>query len=106
MAAAGHQAEAILEEIMTKYKGNYILAVEGNPPLNQDGMYCIIGGKPFLEILKHVAKDCQGDHRLGLLRVLGLRAGRQAEPDPRHADAQGHPTSRSSRCRAARRSPR
>ncbi|MDY0058150.1 MAG: hydrogenase small subunit, partial [Methyloversatilis sp.] len=33
MAAAGHQAEAILEEIMTKYKGNYILAVEGNPPL-------------------------------------------------------------------------
>ena len=37
MAAAGHQAEAILEEVMAKYKGNYILAVEGNPPLNQDG---------------------------------------------------------------------
>ena len=41
MAAAGHQAEAILEEIMTKYKGQYILAVEGNPPLNEDGMFCI-----------------------------------------------------------------
>jgi hydrogenase small subunit len=41
MAAAGHQAEAILEEVMKKYKGNYILAVEGNPPLNEDGMYCI-----------------------------------------------------------------
>ena len=37
MASAGHQAEAILDEIMTKYKGNYILAVEGNPPLNEDG---------------------------------------------------------------------
>jgi len=46
MAAAGHQAEAILEEVMTKYKGNYILAVEGNPPLNQDGMSCIIGAGP------------------------------------------------------------
>ena len=33
MAAAGHQAEAILEDIMTRYKGQYILAVEGNPPL-------------------------------------------------------------------------
>jgi hydrogenase small subunit len=81
MAAAGHQAEAILEEIMTKYKGQYILAVEGNPPLNEDGMFCIQSGKPFIDQLKHVAKDCQGHHRLGLLRQLGLRAGGQAQPD-------------------------
>jgi hydrogenase small subunit len=59
MAAAGHQAEAILEEIMTKYKGNYILAVEGNPPLNEDGMFCIQSGKPFIEKLKRVAKDAK-----------------------------------------------
>ena len=59
MAAAGHQAEAILDEVMTKYKGNYILAVEGNPPLNQDGMSCIIGGKPFVEQLKRVARDAK-----------------------------------------------
>jgi hydrogenase small subunit len=30
--------------------------VEGNPPLNEDGMYCIIGGKPFIEQLKTFAK--------------------------------------------------
>lgn len=30
MAAAGHNAEAIVDEIVEKYKGNYILAVEGN----------------------------------------------------------------------------
>ncbi|BBO27180.1 MAG: hydrogenase small subunit [Pseudomonadota bacterium] len=57
MASAGHQAEAILEETMQKYKGKYILAVEGNPPLNEDGMFCIVGGKPFLDQLKHAAKD-------------------------------------------------
>jgi hydrogenase small subunit len=57
MAAAGHQAEAALEQVMTDYKGNYILAVEGNPPLGEDGMFCMPGGKPFADKLKHVAKD-------------------------------------------------
>ena len=52
MAAAGHQAEAILEETKQKYKGKYILAVEGNPPLNEGGMFCIDGGRPFVEKLK------------------------------------------------------
>jgi hydrogenase small subunit len=57
MVSAGHQAEAILEQTMEKYKGRYILAVEGNPPLNEDGMYCIVGGKPFVEQLRSAAKD-------------------------------------------------
>ncbi|MGL6109387.1 MAG: hydrogenase small subunit, partial [Rubrivivax sp.] len=57
MAAAGHQAEAALEQVMKDYKGNYILAVEGNPPLGNDGMYCMPGGRPFVDKLKHVAKD-------------------------------------------------
>ncbi|MFN7778085.1 MAG: hydrogenase small subunit [Betaproteobacteria bacterium] len=59
MAAAGHQAEAALEDTITKYKGQYILAVEGNPPLGNDGMYCMPGGRPFVEKLKHVAKDAK-----------------------------------------------
>jgi hydrogenase small subunit len=41
MAAAGQQAEAIIDETIEKYDGNFILAVEGNTPLNQDGMSCI-----------------------------------------------------------------
>jgi hydrogenase small subunit len=72
---------------MTKYKGNYILAVEGNPPLNEDGMYCMpIGGKPFIEQAQARGQGRQGRHRLGLLRQLGLRAGRQAQPDAGGAD--------------------
>ena len=57
MAAAGHQAEAALEQVMKDYKGNYILAVEGNPPLGEGGMFCMPGGRPFADKLKHVAKD-------------------------------------------------
>ncbi|MCL5979142.1 hydrogenase small subunit [Acidithiobacillus sulfuriphilus] len=59
MASAGYQAEAILDEIPRKYPGEYILAVEGNPPLNEDGMYCIVGGKPFVEKLKSVAANAK-----------------------------------------------
>ena len=91
MAAAGHQAEEILAETKEKYKGKYILAVEGNPPLNEGGMFCIDGGKPFVEKLKWMAEDAIGDHRLGRLRVMGLRAGGQAQSDPGDADRQGHP---------------
>jgi hydrogenase small subunit len=57
MAAAGHQAEAALEDTIKNYKGKYILAVEGNPPLGDDGVFCIPGGRPFVEKLRRVAKD-------------------------------------------------
>jgi len=59
MAAAGHQAEAILDDITTRYKGNYIVAVEGNPPLNEDGMYCFPGGEPFVEKLRRVSANAK-----------------------------------------------
>jgi hydrogenase small subunit len=58
MAAAGEQVEQALEDTIKKHKGNYILAVEGNPPIGDDGVFCIPGGKPFVEKLKHAAKDC------------------------------------------------
>ena len=39
MAAAGTQAEEVFEDIITQYNGKYILAVEGNPPLGEQGMF-------------------------------------------------------------------
>ena len=83
MAAAGHQAEAILQEIREKYKGNYILAVEGNPPLNQDGMSCIIGGRPFVEQLKEVAADCKAIIAWGSCASWGCVQA--AHPNPTQA---------------------
>lgn len=59
MAAAGYEAEAIVEETIQKHSGNFILACEGNPGLEQEhtgGMSCIIAGKPFIEQLRHAAK--------------------------------------------------
>ena len=83
MAASGHQAEAIVTEIREKYKGNYILAVEGNPPLNQDGMSCIIAGRPFLEQLKEAAADCKAIISWGSCASWGCVQA--AHPNPTHA---------------------
>jgi hydrogenase small subunit len=90
MAAAGHQAEAILEEIMVKYKGQYILAVEGNPPLNEDGMFCIQSGKPFIEKLKHVAKDAKAIIAWGSCASWGCVQAAKPNPTAGHAHPQGH----------------
>lgn len=80
MAAAGHQAEAILEETRVKHKGQYILAVEGNPPLNEGGMFCIDGGKPFVEKLKMMAEDAMAIIAWGACASWGCVQA--AKPNP------------------------
>lgn len=83
MAAAGHQAEQALEDTIKKYKGNYILAVEGNPPLADDGIYCIPGGRPFVEKLRHAAKDCKAIVSWGSCASWGCVQA--AKPNPTRA---------------------
>jgi hydrogenase small subunit len=83
MASAGHQAEAILDEIRHAYKGNYIVAVEGNPPLNEDGMFCIVGGRPFVEQLKEVCADAKAVISWGSCASWGCVQA--ASPNPTRA---------------------
>lgn len=59
MAAAGEQVEEVQRQIVEKYKGKYILAVEGNAPTNDGGVYCTVGGESFLSQLQRVAADAQ-----------------------------------------------
>ncbi|GAB6051467.1 hydrogenase small subunit [Magnetospira thiophila] len=83
MAAAGHQAEAILEEVKEQYKGQYILAVEGNPPLKDDGIYCIPGGVPFVDKLKYMAEDAAAIISWGSCASWGCVQA--AKPNPTQA---------------------
>lgn len=55
MAASGHQAEAAKKAVMDKYKGEYILCVEGSIPLGDDGNYCCIAGKSAKELFLEAA---------------------------------------------------
>jgi hydrogenase small subunit len=53
MAASGSLAEKAREETMKE--GGYILVVEGSIP-SADDRYCMVGGKPFREIVQETAK--------------------------------------------------
>jgi hydrogenase small subunit len=82
-AAAGHQLRANAHEIIEKYKGNYILAVEGNPPLAEDGMYCIYYGRPFVDVLKEYAKHAKAVIAWGSCASWGCVQA--AKPNPTRA---------------------
>ncbi len=56
MAASGTQAEDVLKNTMAKYKGQYLLCIEGSVPMGADGVYCMIGGKTSFQILQEVSE--------------------------------------------------
>lgn len=58
-AAAGFQVEEIRRRIMKEYPGEYILAVEGNAPTKDGGVYCTVGGQTFLDILRETAEHAK-----------------------------------------------
>jgi hydrogenase small subunit len=58
-AAAGTQVEEIRKRIMKEYSGEYVLAVEGNAPTRDGGVYCTVGGDTFLNILQESAEHAK-----------------------------------------------
>lgn len=80
MAAAGEQAQEAFEDSIARNRGNYILAVEGNAPFGYNGMYCIDGGRPWLERLKTGARDAKAVVAWGTCACWGCIQA--ARPNP------------------------
>jgi hydrogenase small subunit len=80
MAAAGIQAERVLKKTLEEEKGKYLVVVEGSIPLAEEGIYCCIGGRSALEILKEVTKDAQATIAVGTCASYGGIAA--ASPNP------------------------
>ena len=55
-AAAGKQAEEALHNTMKNHYGNYLMLVEGSVPTKDGGIYCTIGGRTALEIVKEAGE--------------------------------------------------
>ncbi len=58
-AAAGEALEEHRRKVMEEYRDNYILAVEGNPPLGEEGVFCTVAGRPFVEHLRESAEHAK-----------------------------------------------
>jgi hydrogenase small subunit len=63
MAATGHQAEAERMDAIEK--------CWDNPPLNEDGLYCIVGGKPSVEQTQMAAENGKAIIRWGACASYG-----------------------------------
>jgi [NiFe] hydrogenase small subunit len=71
MAAAGHQAEEILEKIVKDQKGKYIVIAEGAIPTKDKGAYGRIGGKTMLEMADKVIKNGAATICMGTCACFG-----------------------------------
>jgi len=58
-AAAGFQVEEIRKRLIKEHPGGYLLAVEGNAPTADGGVYCTVGGQTFLDVLKETAEHAK-----------------------------------------------
>lgn len=80
MAAAGNQAEAVLQESMARNQGEYLLVVTGSIPLNDDGIYTTIGGRTARTILEEAAAGAKAVLAIGACAHWGnIQAAR---PNP------------------------
>ncbi|MGD8441531.1 MAG: hydrogenase small subunit [Holophagae bacterium] len=77
-AAAGHQIEDALEQAVEA--GGYVCVVEGSVPTKDDGIYCQIGGKTAIEILKHVGEKAAAVIAIGSCASWG--GVQSADPNP------------------------
>lgn len=83
MAASGHQAEAAKHETMKKYKGEYILCVEGSVPMGADGNYCCIAGRSAKDQLLEAAEGAKAIIAWGSCACNGCVQA--ASPNPTQA---------------------
>ncbi len=94
MAAAGHQAEAALHSTMKKYKGQYLMMVEGSVPTGADGVYCTIGGRTALDIVQEAAQDAMAIVNWGNCASAGCVQAAKPNPtsaQPIHKVVKGKP---------------
>jgi hydrogenase small subunit len=84
MAAAGHQAEKVLKDVIRANWGEYILAVDGSIPM-ADKAYSVIGGMSNADTLVQVAKGAKAIVAIGSCAAFGGLP--KANPNPTGAVA-------------------
>ncbi len=86
-AGAGHQAEEAMQRSIMENAGKFILVIEGAIPVKDGGIYCKVGGRPFVDIVKETAE------KAGAIVAIGSCAswGGVQSADPNPTGAKGAP---------------
>lgn len=82
-AASGFQVEQAKIDAMQKYAGQYVLVVEGSIPVADDGVYCTIGGRTALDLLRETAAGAAAIIATGNCSAFGGLP--RANPNPTQA---------------------
>lgn len=70
-AAFGHQAEENKHNAMERYKGRYVLVVDGSIPLKDGGIYCMVAGEPIVDHIRRAASDAAAVIAIGSCAAWG-----------------------------------
>lgn len=70
-AAFGHQAEENKHNAMKRYKGKYVLVVDGSIPLKDGGVYCMVAGEPIVDHIRRAAADAAAVIAIGSCAAWG-----------------------------------
>jgi len=79
-AGAGHQAEEALHKSVEENAGKFILVVEGAVPLKNNGTFCRVGGKNFVDIVKEVGEKAGAVIAIGSCAAWGGVAAMDPNP--------------------------
>ncbi len=73
-AAFGHQVEENKHNALEKYKGQYVLVVDGSIPLKDNGIYCMVAGEPIVDHIRKAAEGAAAIIAIGSCSAGGVAA--------------------------------
>jgi len=77
---AGYQAEEALHKSIQENDGKFILVVEGAVPVKDNGIYCKVAGRPFVNIVKETAEKAAAIIAIGSCSSWGGIAASYPNP--------------------------
>lgn len=79
-AGAGHQAEHHMQKSIKENEGKFILVIEGAVPVKDGGVYCQVGGRPFVDTVREIGPKAAAVIAIGSCASWG--GVQAAEPNP------------------------
>jgi hydrogenase small subunit len=71
MAPSGAAAEKSVADTIKQYPGKYLAIIEGSVPLNEGGIYCTIGGRSAIDLVKEVVGNAAATIAVGTCATFG-----------------------------------